>query len=83
MPTRREFLRQVGTGVAATGFLPDLIETTGSHYPEYPTVPSETQEPSGHNGEQQSPDEKPHIWRLISGRQHHESETALATGRCG
>lgn len=47
MTTRREFLRQAGTGVATMGFLPNLIETTDAHYPEDPSIPSETQERIG------------------------------------
>lgn len=47
MTTRRDFLHQVGTGVAATGLLPNLIETTDASYPEYPTIPEETRERIG------------------------------------
>lgn len=33
--------------MAATGFLPNLVETTDAYYPEYPSIPSKTQERIG------------------------------------
>ena len=47
MTTRRGFLHQAGAGVAATGLLPNLIETTDARYPEYPTIPNEMRERIG------------------------------------